>query len=102
MVPALPTADLVMVQADLAVTLLEQLLNPVPFSMREDHLGQGDLGRRVGKRVPGLRLRLRAANHYHPLDRPDVPLLVEGLHARSLCRLDDQRAFLAGADFQSV
>ena len=39
---------------------------------REAHLGQGDLGRRVGKRVPGLRLRLRAANHYQPLHRPDV------------------------------
>src|SRR2546421_13014309 len=53
--PTHPTADFVVIQADLLVALREQLLDPVPRPMHLRHLPPP---RRVGvaQRVPGSRL----------------------------------------------
>src|SRR4051812_48380195 len=40
--PALPAAHLVVVQAYLTIALLEDLLDPVPLAVGKDHLRQGD------------------------------------------------------------
>src|SRR5216683_2843071 len=52
-VPPLPTADFVVIQADLAVALLEDLLRLVPLPVGVGYLDQGDLRDGVAQRVPG-------------------------------------------------
>src|SRR5262249_55131210 len=99
-VPAVPAAHLVVAQADLPLALLQELLDPVPLPVGVHHLRQRHLGRRVAQRVPRLGRLPQAADPPQPLHRPDVPLLVLGLHARRLGRLDQQRPLLPRADLQ--
>src|SRR5438270_11282174 len=76
--PAHPTADLVVVQADLLVALAEQLLDPMPRAM---HPGQADARRRVGiaQGVPRPRRGLATTQHRQPLAGAHVTVLVLGL-----------------------
>ena len=99
--PTRPTPHLVMVQAHFPFAFLKHLLDPMPFRMRADHLGQRDFDARIRHRVVRPRSRLHAADHDHPLRRSDAPFRILGLHpARD--RLHHQRAFRPGPDFQPL
>src|SRR5205814_2133901 len=94
-VPADPTAHLVVIEPGLAVAGLEHLLDPVPLPLGANHFGQADLGPGVAQGVVGPRLAHRT-DHYQTLLRPD-PTVLFGPNPRAQ-RIDHQRPLLALTD----
>src|SRR5258708_8994198 len=95
MMPANPAADLVVIEAHLAIAGLEHLFDPVPLPLGTDHCGQGDLraGVRQGVVDPCLTHR---SDHDQPLFRPDPTVLLGPDLDRH--RVDQKRPFLTVAD----
>src|SRR5665647_477582 len=93
--PSDPTPDLVMIEACLAIARREHLLDPVPLSLGTDHLGERDLGTRVGQRIVRARLADRT-DHHQSLLRAD-PVLLLGTD-RDRHGIDDERPLLTVAD----
>src|SRR5260370_559749 len=97
MVPAQPTAHVVVAQPHLLFALLQQLLHPVPRPMHPGQLRPPRLVG-VGKRVPRLRFLLTTLQDRQPLARPHTAVGVLGLH-RCQQHLHQHRPLLAIADF---
>src|SRR6266852_4491813 len=95
-VPADPTAHLVVAPPDLALALLERLLDPVAAAMHPRHLPTPRLPR-VGQGVPRRRLLLATSDHRQALARPDVAVLLLGLDRRQQ-HLDGAGSFVAVLD----
>src|ERR1700735_3037415 len=81
MVPAGPTAHLIVPQTHLSLSLLQQFFHAMPRPMHPRDLPTPCLVR-IGERVPRLRLRFTTLEYRHPLARPDVAVLILGLHRR--------------------
>src|SRR5579884_4340874 len=89
-VPAHPAAHLVVRQPDLALALLQHLLDAVPLAVDAYQGGPPLPPACVAQRVPRLRLSPQAADDGERLGGADVPALLLGLHA-PLQRPDFQR-----------
>src|SRR5262249_42149440 len=74
-VPADPAPHLVLPQADLALTLLQRLLHPMPLGVRLHQARQAGPPPRVAQRVPPLRVPARRAAPPPPPPRPAPPPL---------------------------
>lgn len=95
MMPSNPTADLVVIEAYLAIAGREHLFDPVPLPLGTDHCGQGDLRAGVRQGVVDLCLTHRS-DHDQPLFRPDPTVLLGPDLDRH--RVDQKRPFLTVAD----
>jgi len=99
-VPADPTAHLVVREPRLALRFLEHLLDAVPLHVDTHELRERHIARRVRERIPHTRAILDAPDHHQSLLGAD-PLLVLRPDAGPDC-LDLDGASLPVADLEAL
>src|SRR6516165_781582 len=98
-VPADPTANLIMRQADFALGFVKNLFDAMPLAM--DTHQHFDVRRAVAQRVPGSRLGLQGADHQQALRAADPAIFVLRLHSNRQS-LNTQRPLVTIANLHGL
>ena len=98
-VPADPTANLIMRQADFTLGFVKNLFDAMPLAM--DTHQHFDVRRAVAQRVPGSRLGLQGADHQQALRAADPAIFVLRLHSNRQS-LNTQRPLVTIANLHGL